>query len=350
MKKLVCILLMLCLLLAACGPAETPTTEPSTEPTTEAPTTEPPTTEEPTTEAPAIRNPLNGQEIDAPYTGRIFACTINNVPAALPFQGVSKADIFFEMLVNDRATRGLAMFSDITAIPAVGSIRSTRYNFIDLCQSYDAILTYCGGSDSVLKDLRNSGVNHMYAGNDLGYRDRNRLNSGRYAIEHTMFASGQEMYDTAVRKGYDVERPAGADYGLDFVEDGTPNGEAATNILVYFWDKGTALLYDENTRKYNYREYGSIVTDETDGSNVAFTNVIIVRANVYNSGVYHIADIENEGKGFYACGGKIIPILWSHKDNTVPFTFTLEDGTPLEIGVGNTYIAIAPEVSEVTYE
>ena len=35
--------------------------------------------------------------------------------------------------------------------------------------------------------------------------------------------------------------------------------------------------------------------------------------------------------------------------DTEPFRFFHEDGTPLEIGVGNSYIAIAPDGSPVTY-
>ena len=48
--------------------------------------------------------------------------------------------------------------------------------------------------------------------------------------------------------------------------------------------------------------------------------------------------------------GKLIPIQWHHESKDAPFTFTLSDGTPLELGVGNTYVAFAPEVSPFTYQ
>ena len=77
-----------------------PTTQPSTEaPTTEAPTeeeTEPPTTEPP----PVYRNPLNGELLYEPYTGRIFISTISNIPDALPHVSANQADIIFETFVN----------------------------------------------------------------------------------------------------------------------------------------------------------------------------------------------------------------------------------------------------------
>ena len=54
------------------------------------------------------RNPLNGEVLEEPYVGRVFAVSINNVYAALPHHGISQADVFFEMFINDYCTRGLA--------------------------------------------------------------------------------------------------------------------------------------------------------------------------------------------------------------------------------------------------
>ena len=73
-------------------------------------------------------------------------------------------------------------------------------------------------------------------------------------------------------------------------------------------------------------------------------------ANVENVKSYHIADLNTSGEGYYACGGKIVPIKWIHENQTDPFTFTLEDGTPLQQGVGSTYVAIAPIGSPVNYQ
>ena len=43
-------------------------------------------------------------------------------------------------------------------------------------------------------------------------------------------------------------------------------------------------------------------------------------------------------------------IKWVHEEETDPFTFFLEDGTPLQQGVGSTYVAIAPVGSPVSFE
>lgn len=354
MKKLIPWLLALCLLLCACGGADM-TTEPETAPTTTEEVTEPPTTEEitepPTTEPPVVyTNPLNGEELQTPYTGRIFATTINNVSPALPYQGVSQADILFEMLINDNATRCVALFSNIQSVPSIGSIRSSRMNFVDICQAYDAILGHAGYGNNVQATLNNRGVDHLHLGNVAGYRDQSRLNSG-YAIEHTLFVHGQDFFNAAVKAGFDVTQPEDKDYGLHFVADGTPaDGETAEQIEISFWGKMSRFFFNEDTGSYDYYLHGEYMTDENTGERITFENVIIMRCNVYNSYVYHIADVDGSGEGYYACNGKIIPILWHHENQSDPFTFTLTDGTPLEMGVGHTYIAFQPDVSDLNYQ
>lgn len=355
MKKLLPLVLIFALLLCGCNSAPVETTAPPTEPpTTEAPT-EPPTTEAPTepptTEPPVIHtNPLNGEVLTEPYTGRVFATTINNVSPALPYQGVSQADLFFEMLINDNATRCVALFSQIQNVPSVGSIRSSRMNFVDICQAYDAILGHAGYGNGVQSELNNRGVKHLHLGNVAGYRDQNRLNSG-YALEHTLFVNGQKFFDAAVRAGYEVVQPADKDYGLIFTEDGTPEGgEPATEIEVSFWGKMTRFYFNEETGKYDLYLHGEYIVDENNGQRIAFENVIVMQCNVYNEYVYHIADVDGSGTGYYACNGKLIPIQWHHESKDAPFTFTLMDGTPLALGVGNTYVAFAPEVSPFAYQ
>ena len=373
MKRILPLLLVLSVLLCACAgapeptvpmteptpapttePTAAPTTEPVTEPATE-PTTEP--TEEPTTEPtepPVLyRNPLTGEALEEPYVGRVFAVTINNVSPALPHHGVSQADVFFEMFINDYCTRGLALYSNIAEMESVGSIRSTRYNFTDLGQAFDLVLIHASASDVVLSDLRRSGVDNMCADGTFGYRDKDRRSAG-YAWEHTLFVKGEAAIKAAKDKGINIEKE-GLDYGLQFAEDATPaGGEAASEVKLVFTLKGhtktSIMKYDAETGKYVYWQYGEEMIDENNDQPEAFENVIVILAPTHNEGVYHVAELDGSGDGYFACNGKIVPIKWIHEEETDPFTFTLADGTPLTLGVGSSYIAIAPTGSPVTYE
>lgn len=363
---LICGLLALVLVFAGCAKNAEEPTEPTTEPTTEAtePTTEAPTeapTEEPT-EAPTEggpTNPLTGEALEEELTNRFFCVSINNVKPALPHRSVVNADLFFEMFINDYATRGLAMYADIENAGSIGSIRSLRYNFTDIAQGYDAIVAHAGGSDSVMNDLKNSGVKNLN-GNYMGgfYRDSGRRSAG-YALEHTLFAYGKDLLAEAGKRGYRTSIDNEKDFGLQFTADGTPaNGETASKVNINFILKGhsksTTMVYDKDLGGYVYQQYGMTMKDDATGAKECFENVIVIVTVVENKvasgNTYHVADIEGSGSGYFACGGKLVSINWKRSGPNAPFSFTLSDGTPLELGVGSSYIAIAPTTSQISWE
>lgn len=361
MKKFFSLLLLLCLILVGCGskPVET-TAAPTEAPTaavTEAPT-EAPTeahTEAPT-EPPVPTDPLTGEPLEAPQETRVFAVTINNVPVAMPMYGVSEADLFFEMYINSHTTRGLAFFSDISQVPAIGSVRSLRYNFTDLCQIYDAVPIYASGDKRVVADFNASGLQGLNTGaysGDYKFIDWERKNSGK-PQEHCLFVRGAESVATAEAAGIRITRQEDWDYGLDFTEEPLTEGEKAALVNINLTHNGvtkrTVMQYDASAGRYQFIQYDQAMYDAFLEKNIYFDNVIVMFCNVYDEDVYHIAELTGGGEGYFAWGGRIIPICWSRETEADPISFTHTDGTPLELGVGNSYIALAPLTSTVTYE
>ena len=364
MKKLIALLLIASLILCGCGASTPAATEATTAPT-EAPATEateaPTETTEAPTEPPVVyRNPLNGEVLDEPYTGRIFAVTISNIRDALPHYGTMEADILMEMWVNGSIIRDLALYTDVSKAEAIGSVRSDRLMFNQIVKMYDAVLADAAGSDQVLNDARNTGVNRMTIdtgdSTDYSYRAKDRVFTFKpeSKYEHTLFAKGAGLLDFAQKKGFSVTQPADKEYNLHFTEDGTPEGETANSVNVTFTyrnnKKDTTMVYDESLGKYVYNQYGkAMVVGDTEDPE-CFTNVIIMLADITRGDVYYTANFTNGGTGYYANGGKIIPITWGCDGEESPFWFKTVDGADLELGVGNTYMAIAPQDSPVTYE
>jgi len=364
MKKLIALLLIASLILCGCGASTPAATEATTAPTqapaaeaTEAPTE---TTEAPTEPPVVYRNPLNGEVLDEPYTGRIFAVTISNIRDALPHYGTMEADILMEMWVNGSIIRDLALYTDVSKAEAIGSVRSDRLMFNQIVKMYDAVLADAAGSDQVLNDAKNTGVNRMTIdtgdSTDYSYRAKDRVFTFKpeSKYEHTLFAKGAGLLDFAQKKGFSVTQPADKEYNLHFTEDGTPEGETANSVNVTFTyrnnKKDTTMVYDESLGKYVYNQYGkAMVVGDTEDPE-CFTNVIIMLADITRGDVYYTANFTNGGTGYYANGGKIIPITWGCDGEESPFWFKTVDGADLKLGVGNTYMAIAPQDSPVTYE
>ena len=346
MKKLILLGLVLTLLLCGCGaqqPEETtvPETTAVTEPETE-PTMVP-------TEPPVYRNPLNGEILDEPYTGRIFAHTITNTQDALPHVNAVKADILVEAYVSRGVVRCLGLYTDIGEVEAIGGTRSTRLLFNQIARIYDAVLIHGGGFGMVLEDADNKGLDHfnidsLYRQADplaqkVGYRDKQYR---RYA-PNDLFGYGPGIVEYVEAQGVRMTQPADKEYYMNFVDDATPvDGEAADEITIWYGKKtkNTVMKYNPSTGKYEYNQYGKVMTDQITGEVEAFNNVLILEASVYENYIYTEANFQCGGEGYYACGGKIIPIVWECERSRNPFQITTLDGEPLNVNVGNTYMSI----------
>lgn len=376
MRSVAALTLVLALMLGGCGmhkrpaaqtpaptaPADvlqTPVTELSTLATTQPtePPTEAPTTEAPT-EPPVYFNPLNGTILDEPYTGRIYASTISNISYALPHVGTNQADILMESFVNGSVVRCIALFTDISKLESIGSTRSTRPMFNDIVQHYDAILLHAGGSSQALHDARTRGIDNfnveIWSWRDLcSFRDSEREKELGY--EHSLMVKGAGAVENAVNQGMRQEQSPDKDYFLRFTEDGTPaDGSPASTVTITLTyntsQKESIMVYDSALGKYVFNQYSQANIDGATGEPEAFRNVIVMLANITMSSGYQVADFESGGTGYFACGGKLVPITWSCDGQASPFRFFGPDGKPLQLGMGNTYIAITQPQSSIVYE
>lgn len=354
MKRIFTLLIVVCLLLCACGSAQEspdtsatqtdPVTEASTEATTEATTAE-------STPASVYRHPLTGQVLDAPYTGRPTAIVINNIKAALPQHGISNADMLYEVETEGGITRMLAVFTDFTKAGSIGPIRSARTYFNNIVASYDIPLVHCGGSAPAIKgrydktqclekwDHIDQASNGSYF-----YRDTARRQQG-YALEHTLFTTGEDMIKVLAAKKFNTVTDGGVNYGLQFSDEVSISGESANEVTVTFLGKKkTSFTYDAATGLYKASQYNQKHIDASSGDQMAYKNILVIQAKQsrINEGKYTRSyyDMIGEGKGYFACNGQMLSIKWVRKTVTEPFSYFMEDGTPLTLGVGTSYVAI----------
>lgn len=300
-------------------------------------------------------NPLNGEILEQPYTGRIFMSTISNVYEAIPHAGLNQADVVMEMFVNNSVIRCLALFSNIQEVKAFGGVRSTRLMFNQLTDMYDAVLLHSGGSGQVLKDVANRGFDHF---NIEEWNARNAKTSYRATgygrlYENSLFGIGENVVAYAQTKGFRTTQPEGKTYGFRFTDEGTPNGESANTVSITFKfgesRKDTTMKYNSQTDQYEFHQYNRKMQDQITGETECFTNVLVANADIYLNGRYQMANFTSGGDGYFACGGKIVPITWSCANEKSPMEFFNADGTPLQLERGNTYIAIAPKGSDITW-
>ena len=199
MKRMIWMALAICILFCGCGsaapgtePTQTLTTAPSTQASTTQSTTQvvtvpsqpvtQPTTQPTQTEPPMLyQNPLNGEPMAQPYTGRPAAVMLNNHKQAMPQFGVGDADILYEVLAEGGITRCMGIYSDISSVERLCSIRSARKYYVDILRGYDAWYIHAGGSAEADAYIKNIGLNHLdgvSADGSYFKRDKDRLNAG----------------------------------------------------------------------------------------------------------------------------------------------------------------------------
>ena len=301
-------------------------------------------------EQPTYYTPLTGEPVDSePANTRPYAVMINNIVYAQPQVGVSNADLIYEIPAEGAVTRMMAIFSDLSDVESVGSIRSLRPYYLSVALSYDAIVIHAGGSEQAYSDLSTYNADHLDGVRDakasaaMFYRDPSR---GRYGSEHTLFFYGTKVADLVQEYAFRTEHDSGYKTGLSFSDDAASQGtgEANTVTVTFSASKTTQFTYQSDSGKYTAVQYNDDYKDGATGEKVAFSNVLVLSAKMSTVDSYGRLAVElvGSGDGYLACGGKYVPIKWSRSSINDCFTYTLADGTPLSFARGTTYVGIVP--------
>lgn len=379
MKKWIVIVAMaFVLLLAACGRDEATQPPQESEPGTPSPVVSevPPETtpevvqtpsaseEEPDEDSEVVVeiycgpvNPLTGLPMEEELVNdRPVAVMLNNIKDALPQQGVAQADIIYEVLAEGGVTRMLGVYQSVDGVGTIGSVRSARTYYLELALGHDAVFLHAGGSPDAYNKISAWNVtsldcvNGPYEGS-LFWRDSDRLKI--MSREHTVVTSGEKIQELFPKYSFRKEHPEEYTYDVHFAQNGTPlNGTDAGVIEVPYSSYKTGVFtYDEELGKYLVEEYGKAYVDGNTGEQVAVTNVLILKTDcsvIPGDTAGRITVDLNSGEGWFACGGKIVPIRWSKDGVNAPLVYTLQDGSPLELGAGTSYVNIIPLSRDIT--
>ncbi len=334
---------VVCLLLSGCS-LMTPAPSSDGNAGTSAPATTT-TTAANTTDTPAAPNTQNLNRLTGNYdtpngaTARPVAVMIGNNTKSRPQYGLDKADLYVEAETEGGITRIMAVFADISRVPSqLGPIRSARSPFVFTAQALDAIYAHAGGSEAGLRNLANSGVSNInaliYDGSTF-WRDSGLASSkGR---EYSMMTNADKLSARVQALGYRTT----SDRTLFAFGDGK-QGTAATAIQVYFSGAQTiSFAYNSDSGLYT-KQNGALgnasVHKTADGTAITAANVLVLYDAKYWENNTTINFSLKSGNGQLCSGGSTRPIRWSRTANG--FTFTEEDGSPMQVHTGKTYICL----------
>lgn len=298
-------------------------------------------------------NPLTGETTSIDYSSyRPYAITIDQVHDAWPQDGISYADIVYEMAAySGGVTRCLAIYQDLSVAERIGGIRSARSQFVDVAMGYDALFVHVGGSDEAKVRMRQVGCDSIDAGLYTWF-PRDPWREANIGYSHAVVADTAQVLENVEGAGFRVKHEEGYSYGLQFAEEVQfTDAQTVTYVSIdHASYDPTVFEYDEATGKYYGSKYGEEWVDHLNGQQLCFTNVLIIKAESRNSGNYHLHDFSKGGTGYYLNGGRMVEITWTKESADAPFQYFYADGTPIVLGVGKTYIGIWTKFGALEFE
>ena len=265
----------------------------------------------------------------------------NDNESARPQMGLETAYLVYEMIIEGGSSRFFALFKG-DELEKVGPIRSSRHYFLDYAQENDAIYVHSGWSDKAAAEIPARGINNINGlFESIFWRDNTYDNTW-----HNYYTGLDKVKTLAEQKGY---RMTTNEKVLNYYEtDQTPeNGESGAELSFEYANfYKVSFKYNEETKLYDRMVNGKPHMSQT-GEGLTAKNIIVYtvsnsnlndginpdRQELYNTG---------SGEGHYLTEGKAVKIKWSKQSHSGKTVYTLENGEPLTVNPGNTYIELVP--------
>lgn len=335
--------------MVACSPKKI-SAEP---PVSSAPSSSPSSLEE-VKEAP--KNALTGEELlteEAEFY-RPVAVMINNIKPALPQRGISKADVIYEMPVEGGVTRLMALYSDYKNLPEIGSVRSSRHDYIELVKPLDALYIHIGYSDFAKTAIEKENIkslNGLQYASTAFYKDEKRAQTR--SSEHCWFTTA-ELAAKGIEK---LQVDMTVDAPVSLFEFAKPNEDVSPDLLTPTDANEVSLTsspgvkvsftYDAALKKYSKTQYGEAHIDETTGEPISVKNIFLMYTDVsMMADNYHREVDLSKGTGYYISNGKAAPVTFKKTDVSSLIEVFDSSGEALKVNAGNSYFGIIPNGEE----
>jgi hypothetical protein len=345
------------LVLAACGgggddtdattAAPSTTTRPTTtvpRSTTAAPSTSTSAPAASTTVAPAPMWPLTGLPLadaaDLTPLRRALVVKIDNNPNAVPQNGLNQADIVFEENVEEW-TRFAAVFHSQGSDP-VGPIRSGRTQDINLLASLNKpLLLWSGGNAAVTRAINSSELVNLSPTTANGpagfYRE-----GGRKA-PHNLYATTTKAWEAAPPDL--ASPPAQFTYGTGTTGAPASSLPVTTADLRMEGSLDVSWTYDAASGRFLRSQRGKAHND-TEGTQLSTENLVVVYVDYQPSPADRNspeAQTTGSGEAFVMFDGTVTHGTWTRADEHSPWTFADDNGNPIALNPGNTWVELAKQ-------
>lgn len=275
---------------------------------------------------------------------RPIAFMIDNVKDSWPQSGIVFADLFYECEVESDLSRICAVFEKYDDLTKIGPLRSCRDYFISLVSGLDPIYEHYGQAAYALPYLESDDVDNVSG--MMSYADQGFYRDGPFSAPHNCYTSAEGMQKMIEICGYSQDYSEDYEPMLTFSRVGKSvdmsEGEEASYVKIGYPLNDPRFVYNSATGLYERYQYGARHTDLETGYGIQVKNIILEYQNgtKYQDSSYLHYETTGEGRGKYITNGKAVDIRWSRENFFAPVRYTLEDGTPLVLNTGKTWVNV----------
>ena len=202
--------------------------------------------------------------VDENSKTRPYAIVVNNTPVAVKVQtGLNKAYLVYEIPTEGNTSRLMALYKDIDEDFTIGTIRSSRHDFIDYALEPNAIFVHYGWSHYAEDDQKTGVIDYI---NGLFGGPFWRDNPEKLASEHTAYTSINKLKKEIESKGFKTtgDNTLLLNYSVDNISLSEKENSIEANkvVIPYGSTKNTTtFVYNQNTKMYDRQENGNNCID-----------------------------------------------------------------------------------------
>lgn len=294
-------------------------------------------------------NPITGLECEN-YNQRPMAVMLATDPETRPLSGISQADLVIEMpVVTNIITRLMAIY--VCESPEeIGSVRSSRHDYIPLAMGLDAILGHWGGSHFALDKL------------DAGIMDNIDAMKNPYnaywqnwskPMPHNGFTSYSNLLNAAEKLGYRLENEFS---GYPHLKDTQYELLDKSGKLTIGYPGKYKVYYEYNPETNTYLRWrnNEKEIDKNNNKQAEISVVVVMRAasQMIQIPDYNDVDVEGEGEAIVYQNGEEIKGYWKKEGSysKSKLYFLNDNGKEIKFTPGKIWIEIVEPYNEIKWE
>ncbi|MGY1840232.1 MULTISPECIES: DUF3048 domain-containing protein [unclassified Modestobacter] len=288
--------------------------------------------------------PLTGVPANAVADRPALAVKIENSIDARPQTGLNAADLVWEQVVEGGTTRFVAVYHS-NLPPEIGPVRSIRPMDPAIAAPLHGLLAFSGGVPTYVDAARNAGLQVLTqdSGTDGFHRtSTRRAPHNVYATPETLVSQADDAHRAAPTAQFAYPRTGRQPTA---VTEGQPTGTLALTMSGVGHPRWT---WNAEAGRW-LRAEGSTPAVEAGGSQIAATNVVVLRVDVVSTDARDPAGnpvpetvLTGSGDALVASGGHAVAATWSKDEIDDPVTLTGTDGDEVTLAPGNTWVELVP--------